>query len=195
MTYYQFIRLIGYIYVLRWKVCFHQCLMMILALSIYVWRGWLIVASMLDALAHADAPCACAWGLIVNTCCLLSSLLLCCRCHRASQCVAKRSLCACAWRACWWHMLLLQPSCYHCCHCASQYDSIMHLCTRPCCLLTLYAMQYEMHKALSLSTLWDVTLKMACTCAQGLVDIAVMRRNGKMNWLIWNWSFMLAHNG
>ncbi len=106
--------------------------------------------------------------------------------------ILKWSSCTCTQGACWRHMLLLQPSCYHCQHCVTWYDSITHSRTRPCCLSTLYKTRYEMHKALSSLTLWDVTLKMVCACAQGLVAIAAVQSNVKMHWLIWNWSFVLA---
>jgi hypothetical protein len=188
---------IGYVYVWHWIGCFHLCLMVILALSVYVWRGRLIVASMIDALACAHALCACAWGLVVDTHCLLLPLLLCCCRHCATQCVAKWSLCACAQGACWQHMLWLQPSCYHCCHRLMRYDSIVRSRIRPCFLLTLYVTQYEMHEGqvdnichccscvfvvVAVTQHWYETKKgvvdnICCCCSHVLVIVAIVRRD------------------
>ncbi len=169
---------IGYVYVWRWKGYFCLCLTVILTLSVYVWRGRLIVASMLDALVCVHMvrsrlrPCCRHLSFVVA---IVALLLL----PLPMQYVAKWTSCTCAWEAHWQHMFLLQPCCYHCPHCATWYDSIARSCTRPCCSLKLYAKQYEIHKALLLLTLCDVTLKMACTCTQGLVVIAVMQRDVK----------------
>ncbi len=190
-----------YVNVWHWKGCFCLCLMVILALSVYVWCGQLTVASILDALACAHASCTCAWGLIVNTCRSLLPLLLFCCCHRATQCVAKWSSCTCARRACWRHMLLLQPRCYNCCHCATRYDSIVRLYTRPCCLSMLYAMQYEMHEGqvdniccccscvfvvVAVTWYWYETKKgivdnICCCYSHVLVLVAIVQRDIEMS--------------
>ncbi len=120
---------IGYLYVWHWKGCFHLCSTVILALSIYVWRGRLIVASMLDTLA-----CAMRRALVLEA---LSSTLVvcCCRCCfvvvaiARRKCVAKWSLCTCAWWAHWRHMLLLQLCCYPSRHCATNMI-VLRACTQ-----------------------------------------------------------------
>jgi hypothetical protein len=175
----------GYIYVWHWKGCFHLCLTVILALSVYVWRDRLIVASMLDALARAHTVRLCLRPycqhllFIVAVVALLLSPLcnkICCKmklvCLRMRGLLTTYVVVAAV-------LLLLSPS-----HNAIwKYRALVHEA-----LSFVKALCDVIWNAQGLVVVAVVQhdVKMACACAQGLDVVAIVQRNVKRHWLLLN---------
>ncbi len=180
------LRPIGYIYVWRWKDCFRLCLMVILTLSVYVWCGWLIVASMLDALACAHTLRLCLRPHYQHSLFIIAIVALLLSPSGNAMC-CKMKLVRLHTRGSLTTYVVVQSCCYHCRHCATRYDSIVHSRTRPCCLSMLYATWCETHKALLLLPLCNVTLKWRALAHKALSSLPLcdtMWKGVDCHWII-----------